>query len=223
MMSGLSDRALLAAPGVVWRSGLLLVTDARHLSLDTTDGPVTVDLPDDLHHAVSKRRSEYLAGRACAALALRAINAPETVARNGRAPIWPAGVAGSITHTDRRVVAVATRGAMAIGVDIEPLMSPQTVAEVGHLLLSPADHAQRPADMDAAQFCTLVFSAKETIYKTLSPRLTDIPDFHEARVTALMPDRLIVAFRNWRIPVLHGIDGGDYVTLAMLPKGENPV
>lgn len=223
MIGALSDRALLDAPGVVWRSGLLHVTDACRLSQETAQGPVVVDLPDDMQRAIPKRRSEYLAGRACAVLALRALNAPEVVARSGRAPVWPAGIAGSITHTDHRVVAVAARDIRGIGVDLEPLMSPRTVAEVGHLLLSPADHAQRPAGMDVARFCTLVFSAKEATYKALSPQLADIPDFHEAQVAALTPLHLTIAFRGWRIPVLHGVDDGDCVTLALLPKGEMPV
>lgn len=217
MIGALSDRALLTAPGVVWRSGLLRVTDACRLTQETAQGPVAVDLPGDMQRAVPKRRGEYLAGRACAALALRALNAPEVVGRKGRAPVWPAGIAGSITHTDRRVVAVAARDVRAIGVDLEPLMSPRTVAEITHLLLSPADHAQRPADMDAARFVTLVFSAKESVYKALSPQLADIPDFHEARVTALTSHHLTIAFRDWRIPVLHGVDDGDCVTLALLP------
>lgn len=222
MIAALSERALLPAAGVVWRSGLLRISDACRLTQETAQGPVTVDLPGDMQRAVPKRRSEYLAGRACAALALRALNAPEGVSRKGRAPVWPAGVSGSITHTDRRVVAVAARDMRAIGVDLEPLMPPRTVAEVGHLLLSPADHAQRPADMDAARFCTLVFSAKEATYKALSPQLADIPDFHEATVTDLTATRLTLVFRDWRIPVLHGLDDGDCVTLALLPQGEIP-
>lgn len=220
VIGGLSSRALLPAVGVVWRSCLFQVSDADHLTLEGPQGPLTLELPDDLRHAVAKRRSEYLAGRACAALALRALHAPETVGRHGRAPVWPDGIAGSITHTDSRVIAVAARHLAGIGVDAEPLMTAQTVAEVGHLLLSPDDHAARPDGMDPARFCTLVFSAKEATYKALSRHLTDIPEFHEARVAAVTPDTLTIAFRGWRIPVLHRLDNGDYVTLAILPKGE---
>lgn len=209
------DRAILPGsvpgPGLVWRSCRFSPVPADRIE----HRDMRLDLPADLIHAVPKRRCEFLAGRLCAALALRAVGAPEHVGRAGRAPVWPAGVRGSISHCEGRAMAVVLPGTQPVGLDCEPLMPAETVAEIGHLLLTGADLAQRPADMDEARFCTLVFSAKEAVYKALSATLADIPDFHEAHLTALTPAALTVAFRGRAVPVLYGWDGGDCVTLAL--------
>ena len=42
-----------------------------------------------------------MVGRLCAAYALRQLGQTEAVGRRDRAPVWPVGVAGSTTHTDR--------------------------------------------------------------------------------------------------------------------------
>src|ERR1700716_1803425 len=58
-------------------------------------------LPQPLRHAVPNRQREFLAGRLCAAQALRCLGADSThVGMAGdRAPVWPDGVVGSITHS----------------------------------------------------------------------------------------------------------------------------
>ncbi len=216
MIAGpVESRAILPVAGVVWRSCLFRPGPAEGLEHVSAEGRVSLTLPGDLHAAVPKRRSEYLAGRLCAALALRALDAPEEVGRKGRAPVWPEGIAGSISHRDGRAMAVASRDLPALGLDCEPLMRAETVAEIGRLLLTDRDRAQRPADWDEARFCTLVFSAKEAAYKALSATLSDIPDFREAQVGQISPSAITVHFRGHRVPVLHTWDGGDCVTLAL--------
>jgi 4'-phosphopantetheinyl transferase EntD len=51
--------------------------------------------------AVFRRRQEYAAGRYCARRALSGLGIEGFILLNGpdRAPIWPTGVAGAITHT----------------------------------------------------------------------------------------------------------------------------
>src|SRR4030081_3796126 len=58
-------------------------------------------LPQALRHATQKRQREFLAGRWCAEKALQCLGAGSThvAMAKDRAPIWPAGVVGSITHT----------------------------------------------------------------------------------------------------------------------------
>src|SRR5215469_3139377 len=69
-------------------------------------GPVDprVLAPEEAAHvarAVPKRVGEFAAGRACARRALEQLGVPDFVLRVGphREPIWPVGMAGSITHT----------------------------------------------------------------------------------------------------------------------------
>lgn len=212
---GVEVRDILPVPGVVWRSCRFRSGATDGLEHMSNAGNVRVVLPADLHAAVPKRRSEYLAGRLCAALALRALGAAETVARAGRAPVWPAGIVGSISHCDTRAMAVVSRDLPALGLDCEPLMPGPTVDEIGHLLLNDHDRAQCPAGWDAARFCTLVFSAKEAVYKALSATIDDIPDFREARVMALRGNCMAVEFRGRKVPVFHTWDAGDCVTLAV--------
>ena len=66
-------------------------------------------LPEPLRAAAPKRQREFLAGRHCAAHALRTAGLPETVGLQDRAPIWPKGAVGSISHSDARVVAVVSK------------------------------------------------------------------------------------------------------------------
>lgn len=211
----IETRAILPVPGVVWRSCRFRPGDAEWLDHLSAEGRVRLDLPADLRAAVPKRRGEYLAGRLCAALALRALGAPEDVGRAGRAPVWPPGIAGSISHCDGRAMAVASRGLPALGLDCEPLMTPRTAAEIGHLLLTDRDRAQCPADWDEARFCTLAFSVKEAVYKALSATLPDIPDFREAWVAELRGADMVIGFRGRHVPVFHAWDGDDCVTLAV--------
>lgn len=73
----------------------------------------------------------------------------------GGAPVWPAGVFGSITHTDDDAAAVVAT--VPIGIDFE---SRAAVARVDLLatVALPSERAYDPA---------LLFSAKESVYKCL--------------------------------------------------------
>jgi 4'-phosphopantetheinyl transferase EntD len=73
--------------------------------------------------AVPRRRAEFGTGRACARRALAALGVtpcPLLRDRDG-APIWPAGVVGSITHTDGycAVVVARSQDARSVGLDAE--------------------------------------------------------------------------------------------------------
>ena len=67
---------------------------------DDSFAQADIPLPPSLSTAVAKRRSEYLAGRWCAREAL-AMLGMEGIPALGpdRAPQWPAGSLGSITHS----------------------------------------------------------------------------------------------------------------------------
>ena len=76
-------------------------------------------------HAVDKRRREFMAGRTCARRAMVALGEQAAPIPQGkdRAPIWPQGVVGSITHTDTRCAVAVARvadGFCSLGLDIEP-------------------------------------------------------------------------------------------------------
>lgn len=134
-------------------------------------------LPDDLFpserecvaRSVDKRVSEFAAGRLCARAGLTELGLKSAPLLPGpdRAPIWPSGIVGSITHTDNYCVAVVgleTQFA-AIGVDAE---------RIGHVspslwqLTMRAEEIRRLQsldDVEREQMATVIFSAKEAFYK----------------------------------------------------------
>ncbi|MBK4215967.1 4'-phosphopantetheinyl transferase superfamily protein [Paracoccus caeni] len=205
------DRRLIDLPGLVWRSVAFQPGDAQ--MLDYCGG--RIDLPEDLRGAVPKRRSEFLAGRLCALLALQELGVHGPIERTGRAPVWPSGAVGSISHHAGRAVAVVSRQMPALGLDCEPLMSAETLAEIGHLVMDDAERALRPEGWDAQRFGTVVFSAKEAAYKAISARLADIPDFREAHVLDITGTDLRITLRDSEIYVRHILDAGDCITLAI--------
>lgn len=128
--------------------------------------------------AVEKRRREFAAGRACARAALSAMGVEAgAILRGGDgAPLWPAGVVGSISHTDGyacAIVGAASRFA-ALGVDAEPIggvgdeLLPRLFddEECARLL------AMTPKDRRVA--ATLSFSAKETCFKAWGARFREL-------------------------------------------------
>ena len=119
----------------------------------------------------SRRDRQFAVGRACAREALRALAYPDTEVARGpsREPVWPAGVIGSISHTDDYCVAAAVRTThlASVGIDAErkkPL-SPGVVAKV-----CDEDELQQMAVLPEklrTLFPVVLFSAKESLFKCL--------------------------------------------------------
>ncbi len=146
-----------------------------------------------LERAVEKRRREFRAGRACARRALQVLGLSTDILSVGpdRAPVWPAGVVGSITHSgDFCAAAVAWREAFAgIGIDAERrrAIGPELVSRI----CTPAEQrwiksAAPPPDGSSGDWPTLVFSAKECLYKALpSSSGRRHLDFQDANVSVV--------------------------------------
>jgi len=129
-------------------------------------------LPEEqqyLLRAAPKRIQEFAAGRVCARAALLQLGFGSVALPMGadRAPQWPGGATGSITHTDGFCAAVAANSARirAVGLDAEPEFSVQP-----HLwprICTPREFAmlQTLDEQAAVGAATLIFSAKEAFYK----------------------------------------------------------
>lgn len=96
-----------------------------------------IECPVLVSRSVVKRRAEFLNGRIAARAALRRMGMPDRPIAVGpdRAPVWPAGIVGSITHCASVAAAVtATREeAYGLGIDVEA---------IDRSLLDPTIHAQ---------------------------------------------------------------------------------
>ncbi|MEU4556984.1 4'-phosphopantetheinyl transferase superfamily protein [Actinoplanes sp. NPDC023936] len=129
---------------------------------------------DLLSTAVPGRRREFLTARRCAREALGLLGHPPVAIRPGprREPLWPDGVAGSITHcTGYRAAAVARRADVAsLGIDAEPhaLLPPRVLPAVSTAAERDRLDQLRRADPDV-HWDRLLFSAKESIYKAWYP------------------------------------------------------
>lgn len=125
--------------------------------------------------AAPARRREFLAGRACAHAALRAIGREEGLAVGRgvmREPLWPAGVVGSISHAGGLAGAVVARTADAwgLGLDIERLEPPLDAA-LERIVLGPRELSRPACGHPLGPYRSkIAFSAKECVHKCLFPR-----------------------------------------------------
>ncbi|MFE0702155.1 4'-phosphopantetheinyl transferase [Streptomyces sp. NPDC058872] len=122
----------------------------------------------------ARRRQQFATARACARRCLAELGHPPQPLLPGRggAPRWPSGVTGSITHCDgyRAAAAARTPTTLTLGIDAEPA-EPLPIGVLG-LTTSPAERAHLAELADAhpeTPWPTLLFSAKESIYKAWYP------------------------------------------------------
>ncbi|MET8810509.1 4'-phosphopantetheinyl transferase superfamily protein [Streptomyces sp. NPDC004549] len=146
--------------------------------------------PQEMVHVASalpQRRAEFITGRHCARQALQVLGVKVVPIPKGErgAPVWPAGVIGSITHcAGYRGAAVALRGDVpALGVDAEPNepLPEGVLRTIGlpseHTMLSALSADRRIA------WDRLLFSAKESVYKAWFPLTGMWLDFLDAELT----------------------------------------
>jgi 4'-phosphopantetheinyl transferase EntD len=140
--------------------------------------------------AVHDRVAEFRAGRHCARVALGALGvSPAPLLRGAdRAPEWPAGFVGSITH--KRAPGAAFCGAAAasienvrgVGLDAEfdaPL-DPKVFARV--LTASEASSVESLAPERRGITAKIVFSIKEAVYKCQYPHSRQFLEFRDVEV-----------------------------------------
>ena len=141
---------------------------------------------EDLPRATPARKVEFAAGRHAARMALRAIGLPAVAIPHGadRAPIWPDGVIGSITHTTTACLAVALRigPVRGIGIDLEPA-APLDQGLWGTILLPQEQdallHLPQP---DRGLAALRIFCAKEAVFKAQYPLTRALVGFEVVQV-----------------------------------------
>ena len=131
--------------------------------------------PASIQRSVAKRQAEFLAGRLCARSALQRLDGLDCIPAIGedRAPVWPAHISGSITHSTGHAAAIVGHKAQwrGLGMDLENLLPLERAERLAGEILTP-DEMQRMATgprEQVAQLVTLTFSAKESLFKALYP------------------------------------------------------
>lgn len=139
--------------------------------------------------AVASRVIEFGRGRSCARRAMIALGfAPKPVLSDAqRAPIWPEGLVGSISHCREYCCAVVGRSDQwaAVGVDAE-VLQPLTDG-LPEQILSEAERRSLASLDPSIPWSCVVFSIKEAIYKAWYPLTRSWLDFHDV-VVQLEPE-----------------------------------
>jgi enterobactin synthetase component D len=163
--------------------------DAGALSL--VDLPFS--LPEALSRAVPKRRAEFVAGRLLAHLGQVHLGVtPQAIGVSKmRAPQWPPGLTGSLTHSSNRAAIWLSRSSdVSLGIDLEMRLQGNGLRAVRKRVLDVTELAVLGPDPMAA---TIAFSAKESLFKALYPRVQRSFGFDAARVVSLSANRLSLA------------------------------
>lgn len=162
--------------------------------------------------AVASRRGDFAAGRNAARRALAKLGVAEVAIPSGprRAPVWPSGIVGSISHSGGWALAAVARAGdfEALGVDIE--VAAPLPPDVGAIVVGPRDRLG-----SSSLRATIAFSAKESVYKALQPargwllEFADVDlELHEGTFTAVAHATRVRGF--W------AIEGGMIATLVTL-------
>jgi 4'-phosphopantetheinyl transferase EntD len=179
-----ADTVVVEATPPMWESGLLPEEAAC------------------VQRAVPRRVREFTAGRNCARQALERLGhvpASPLLVGAQREPLFPAHVAGTITHThDYCAAAVLPRAAgrvAGLGIDAE-VNEPLGEGVAAHVLL-PQEQAALQQLQEGCCTDKLVFSIKEAFYKAFFQIAAQYLDFLDASVQVEPADR------SFTLRVLH--------------------
>lgn len=191
-----------------------------------------VGLPQDVAAAVPKRQREYFYGRVCARAAVRRLREGfdgAIPAGADRRPVFPAGLEGSISHSDELAVAVcrsAERG--RLGVDVERIMAKAVASELEHAIAHPAElELAGWGALPHRLRLTLIFSAKEALFKAIWPDVRRHAELLASAVVDVAPGWLCLEVRQdfpggWtagrRVAARWGRCGPEVLTLVSLEQ-----
>jgi 4'-phosphopantetheinyl transferase EntD len=150
----------------------LVVVTAR--TDDDPDAVLASEEEPAVAHAVATRRAEFTTARSCARDALTRLGSPTPAVPVGekRAPVWPDGVVGAITHcAGFRAAAVAWRSEVrTVGLDAEPHTAlPDGVLEAVSDAGERAVLSRLARESPDVRWDKILFSAKESVYKAWFP------------------------------------------------------
>lgn len=158
--------------------------------------------------AIPKRQHEFAAGRRAARQAMAELGLPpaEIAAGQDRAPIWPAGLTGSIAHCETHCIAVLSQTHRSIGIDIEPGLPLDAdlipIVCTAQELLWLHDYPAHERGLVAKR----IFCAKEAVYKAQYPVIGQVIGF-DALIVRLNRDDTFDVIWLQAIPNLPAMQG----------------
>lgn len=158
----------------------------------------SIPFTEMLSAAGKRRRAEYLAGRYVARLLLQKTGyAGFVLHRNrDRTPLWPADICGTISHAGDTVLCALHRSFSpdGVGIDVEYLMTSRRTALVQNAILTSQESAVL-ACLPLERRVTLAFSAKESLFKAIYPRLLRPFDFHASEILSIEASSRLLVMR----------------------------
>ncbi len=169
------------------------------LPLEDTIFKENVHLLDPLlKKAVKGRQSEFVAARACAKKAMESLGLEGLVGfGQDRKPLWPKGVVGSITHSRTLAIACVAPSDLvtSIGIDCELIMTKEKFDSLSRQLATDADLKLFDGQSDDL-IATIIFSAKESLYKLINPLCDKFFGFEHASVRSIRKDSFDVELHS---------------------------
>ena len=143
------------------------------------------DLPEKLESASTKRKIEYIASRVCG------IQEGESLKDIGShpngAPRFPNNYIGSLTHS--KDFAVCSRALssdfLSIGIDIERLVDEKKMNTLEKMVLTKKELLYLKKSENMLRDATIMFSAKESLYKLINPLAQCFINFQEGIVLSI--------------------------------------
>lgn len=180
----------------------------------------------------TKRRTEFAAGRLCASGSLHGMGliAEFPLPVRNRLPVWPSGVVGSISHCNTIAVAMTAPKSRycALGIDVESLLDPDTAQGIQQYVCRNEELIGLKRHIPCTRrSLTILFSAKEALYKALFPLVGRFKDFHSAELFGCEPGSLMLRLTHdwtsyWRagtkIKVCYAWLGQEVVSAVYLPR-----
>lgn len=195
---------------------------------DDVSGPAAVLPPAEeaaVARAVASRRAEFTTGRVCARAALDRLGAGVDAVAVGerRAPVWPDGVVGAITHcAGFRAAAVAWASQVrSLGIDAEP--HGPLPAGVLDAVSDAGERAVLAGLPVGVHWDKVLFSAKESVYKAWFPLARCWLGFSDAELTPAADGTFSARIRiDGPVREIAGrwaVVGGLVFTAVALPEG----
>ncbi|WP_373951192.1 4'-phosphopantetheinyl transferase [Vibrio pomeroyi] len=181
--------------------------DNRHFK-DKLFDITNVYCPIAITHSVDKRKAEYFAGRYLVAKELQQLGFAHQRLEPSidRSPTLPSGVVGSISHSEDlaciTVLPSRNSNRESIGIDIQHLITNDVCRDIGNMVANVDEiELMVKFGMIHSEAVTLLFSAKEAIYKALARFVTIGLDFGSATLISI--DKDAVKFALSQQVILH--------------------
>ncbi|USD31287.1 MULTISPECIES: 4'-phosphopantetheinyl transferase family protein [Vibrio] len=145
-------------------------------------------LPNSIRKAHFSRQAEFVAGRTAAENAMALLGESHKIGINlDRSPNFPSHLTGSISHCENYALAVVERKTKLadhhLGVDIQRVLSDQEVQDTQAFIAREEEiDLLVQTGLSRNEAVTLLFSAKESLYKAIYPQVQEILEFDVVRL-----------------------------------------